>query len=43
MELLELPLVPLELFDLLICSSESRNESEDAVLETVSNIKNGSS
>jgi hypothetical protein len=41
-EVLELPLVCLELF-LVICSNESRNDSEDAVLEEVSNTKNGSS
>jgi len=39
----ELPFDPLELFNLVICSSESRNDSEDAELETVSNIKKGSS
>jgi hypothetical protein len=37
----ELLLVLLELF-LLICSNESRNDSEDAVLEDVSNTRNGS-
>jgi len=39
----ELPFDPLELFDFVICSSESRNDSEDAEFEAVSNIKKGSS
>jgi hypothetical protein len=38
---LELPLVRLELF-LLICSNESKKDSEDAVFEDVSNTRNGS-
>lgn len=42
-EVPELPLVLLELVDLLICSNESKNDSEDAVLKVVSNTKNGSS
>jgi len=39
----ELPFDPLELFNLVFCPSESRNDSEDAELEAVSNIKKGSS
>jgi hypothetical protein len=37
----ELQLVLLELF-LLICSNESKKDSEDAVFEDVSNTRNGS-
>lgn len=35
--------MPWELFNLLMCSSGSRNDPEDAVLEVVPNTKNGSS